>query len=539
MKLKYIDVNRVLSFPVGQQYDHNALTIKFINIKYEGDLYILINSDWYNNLIPLENDSLVIAQPLTNGFGQASGQLYAKNKETNQYAELSRIFYMNIAESLNNVGEQEYPLDPNLKDFYDRLDDKITEANEAVEKAEQATQDCIEATNNIDVTIEDQRGYFQGVLVDGDEYSGKASNSGIKLHKVVGKTVQDGEPSPDNEVPIQNVNITKINAGTNQLFDASKLSTTSKGGATVTNNGDGSFTVSGSGNLTDEFANMQYSINSDDFKKLFKVGNVYLKGGINKGICFEVKYIKSDGNLYQRNNQTINLTNEIYNAITSVIIIFYGNSGSAIPNETIKPMLYQDGDGAWEPFKHASVETSITLSEGDTYENGQITRLRKQITFDGSSDEGWSMIPTQTSSVYRFANKVSDSASLWVSKTKQCCNRLPVGNTFNNPTSDCFSIDGQRKVTIYIDSLKNATLEEFKTWLSTHNLVVEYELATPTIETLKVPTVPSYYPNTNVWADNIVPTEMQWKILADSDRSLEVEAQEKRIAALEKQLIGG
>lgn len=135
-----------------------------------------------------------------------------------------------------------------------------------------------------------------------------------------------------------------------QLFDASKLPTKTQGGATVTNNGDGSFTISGSGNLTDDFGGVNYSINSDDFKKLFKVGNVYLKGAINKGIYFEVAYIKSDGNLYQRNDQTINLTNEIYNAITSVKIGFYGNSGSAIPNETIKPMLYQDGDGTWEPY---------------------------------------------------------------------------------------------------------------------------------------------------------------------------------------------
>src|SRR5699024_8490813 len=44
-----------------------------------------------------------------------------------------------------------------------------------------------------------------------------------------------------------------------QLFDASLIPTTSKGGATVTNNGDGSFTISGEGQLTEIF-NIYYEV---------------------------------------------------------------------------------------------------------------------------------------------------------------------------------------------------------------------------------------------------------------------------------------
>ena len=345
---------------------------------------------------------------------------------------------------------------------------------------------------------------INGNTVTGSTFSGETSDCGVQILEVQGKTVQNGTPSPDSPVEIENVEISKIISHGRQLFDSSKLATKSQGGATVTNNGDGSFTVSGSGNLTDNFANMQYSINSYDFKKLFKVGNVYLKGAINKGIYFEVVYIKSGGNLYQRNDITINLTNEIYNAITSVSIIFYGNSGNAIPNETIKPMLYQEGDGTWEPYQGATVETSLTLAEGDTYENGQITRTRKQVVFDGSSDEAWTINSTNEKT-YRFNNLLSDSlGDLWLDKTGQACNRLPVGNTWSEIKGDCFSIDNSKNLTVYIDELKNSTLEEFKTWLSTHNLVVEYELETPTTEELKIPTVPSYYPYTDVSTDSEV-----------------------------------
>lgn len=56
-------------------------------------------------------------------------------------------------------------------------------------------------------------------------------------------------PNPDYPMEIKNVEISKIIPHGRQLFDASKLPTKSKGGVTITNNNDGSFTVSGSGNL--------------------------------------------------------------------------------------------------------------------------------------------------------------------------------------------------------------------------------------------------------------------------------------------------
>lgn len=53
-----------------------------------------------------------------------------------------------------------------------------------------------------------------------------------------------------------------------QLFDASKIATKSAGGATVTNNGDGSFTISGSGNLTGGFVS-SHVLSNEEAKKTF------------------------------------------------------------------------------------------------------------------------------------------------------------------------------------------------------------------------------------------------------------------------------
>lgn len=344
-------------------------------------------------------------------------------------------------------------------------------------------------------------------------------------------------PNPDYPMEIENVEISKIISHGRQLFDASKIPTKSQGGATVTNNGDGSFTISGNGTLSEIFSAI-YVLSNEETKRLFRTGKVYMKDSINQnGFYLEAKFLSSSGNKYLRNNNYIELTEDTISDVTCIVQI-YAETGTTIPNTTIKPMLYQDGDGTWEPFKHASVETSLTLAEGDIYENGQVTRVRKQITFDGSSDESWSRSQTNEKT-YKFNSWLSDClGTLWLDKTGQVCNRLPVGNTWSEIKGDCFSIDNSKNLTVYIDDMKNATVEEFKTWLQSHPLIVEYELETPTTEELKIPTIPSYFPYTDVSTDNELETDITWKVLADCDNSLKQEALEKRIEALEQNALG-
>ena len=348
-----------------------------------------------------------------------------------------------------------------------------------------------------------------------------------------------GKPAPNPYYPmeIENVEISKIISHGRQLFDSSKLATKSQGGATVTNNGDGSFTVSGSGNLTRDFS-LSYVLTKEDIKYLFRPGRIYIKDAIRKAIYFEIVIHSSLGNIQLRNGDEYSFEKDFLDGAIDGRILFYGFEGSLIPNETCKPMVYQEGDGTWEPFKHASVETSLTLAEGDIYQNGTIIRARKQVVFDGSSDESWIRSAIQDQSRYRFLISIPDSASLWLNKTEQFCNRFPVGDTWSSGIKDdCFSVDGNKKISIYIDSLKNSSLEDFKSWLQEHHLEVEYKLATPTTEEFKVPTIPSYYPFTNVSTDNDLETEIQYEILANSDNSLYQEELEKRIEALEHAML--
>ncbi len=202
--------------------------------------------------------------------------------------------------------------------------------------------------------------------------------------RIFGKSEQNGVPSPDDPIPIVNIGENgeiKIFVHSTQLFDASKLPTKSAGGATVTNNGDGSFTISGSGTLTNRIQ-ISYRIEHEDFVKLFHAGNVKVTWAMNEGFYFEIQVLSSSvGNLYIRHGTTADITKQIEAPDSYCAVMLIGNSGVNIPNITIKPMIYQDGDGTWEPYKplqSLSLQTpnglpGIPISSGGNYTdaNGQ------------------------------------------------------------------------------------------------------------------------------------------------------------------------
>ena len=494
---------------------------------------------------------------------------------------------------------------------------------------------------------------INGVTQTGSTFSGETSDCGVQILEVQGKTVQQ-------------------TTNGYQLFDASKLPTKSQGGATVTNNNDGSFTVSGSGNLTSRIE-ARYSLTQEEAKKIIKVGRIYLNGAINSGIYFEVQIMSSVQKLYIRNGKSKNITQEVYDSITQVVFLFFGEKGSSIPNETIKPMLYQDGDGTWEPFtggkpapnldypmpiknveidkvfsssgnmlnlnwnwehnnvdytitddktikatvtnkyhypmlRHvfsdnelefikgkyitllydeeesskrmsifqvyyrntdglkyvnalnskqfipknitrfgvqlvivnsdnlddievgdyaiftapriivgdtedtswrpygfSAIETSLTLAQDDVYQNNLITRARKQVVFDGSSDEGWSL---QSINEYGIANfQLSLTSFLRKVDSDVLSNRFKRQTSLiANTTEEGIYLNNTNQLFIRIDKNRLSTQDVagFKTWLSTHNLVVEYELATPITEEFKVPTIPSYEPYTEISTNSVV-----------------------------------
>lgn len=173
----------------------------------------------------------------------------------------------------------------------------------------------------------------------GISYGGSASNNGIDVAEIDGAYSQET---------------------TNgfQLFDASKLPTKSQGGATVTNNGDESFTISGSGNLTSVFSSFYRA--TEIYDKL-KVGKIYGKVEVDTFPRVLIGIFDKTGDFYNKKYMTLtknitsfDITQDELNKIKSGELEFrgyiLGEVNQPIKQGTIKPMLYQDGDGTFEPY---------------------------------------------------------------------------------------------------------------------------------------------------------------------------------------------
>lgn len=173
------------------------------------------------------------------------------------------------------------------------------------------------------------------VKVESDDYSGNTYDSGADLLKIDGAYGQESTNGY-------------------QLFNASRLPTVTRVGVTVTNNGDGSFTFSGSGNLSENFG-YSYRHTHTETLKMLKAGKITLNQNGDTVPYALAQLVKSSGTAtwfqLHRSNPTVDITQEMLNDSGCYLQMYLiGESGSAIKPGTIKPMLYQDGDGTWESF---------------------------------------------------------------------------------------------------------------------------------------------------------------------------------------------
>ena len=164
-----------------------------------------------------------------------------------------------------------------------------------------------------------------------------------------------------------------------QLFDASKLPTKSQGGATVTNNGDGSFTISGSGNLTSDFSQF-YQYTHEETLKMLKVGKITLNQNGDDTYPYALAQLVKVGGTgiwfqLNKNIQSTNITQEMLQDGGCALRIFvYGANGSTIKTGTIKPMLYQEKN----LFDYTKIPYKAV---GDTSGGNSVTLFNNQ---DGS-----------------------------------------------------------------------------------------------------------------------------------------------------------
>lgn len=192
--------------------------------------------------------------------------------------------------------------------------------------------------DEIDDSEDIKKALLQGTFATdlSEEYKGVASDYGAEILKIEGKSEQ-------------------VTTNGYQLFDASKLQTKTQGGATVTNNGDGSFTVSGSGSLNDN-CRLHKSISNIKASDYFKVGKLTFNAD---GITYPRVFFQlwEDGveNLFNidlngKTSGSVEITQDMLNRGNKIEFGIVGSTNQPIKAGTIRPMLYQEGDGTWEPF---------------------------------------------------------------------------------------------------------------------------------------------------------------------------------------------
>ena len=276
-----------------------------------------------------------------------------------------------------------------------------------------------------------------------DTFSGVMVTYGSTVPPYEVYTAGTGEPSPDTPIPI--VSVGEYNEETEKyeigigvtgknLVDASRISGKTSQGATVTNNGDGTFAISGSGNLLSDFWSV-YTIYHDEILKILHVGKIKVSGitATRPNFIFQFRNQKKIFVELIPSNVEGEITQKMLDDENSYIVIgFYGMSGLQIVSGTVRPIVQQVGDGTWEPFKQQLSTLQIpnplrgipvdsggnyTDSDGQQWicdyidrERGKYVQCVQEIVFDGSNDESWAKNNPQENddyTYYIFLNKIA------------------------------------------------------------------------------------------------------------------------------------
>ena len=360
-----------------------------------------------------------------------------------------------------------------------------------------------------------------------------------------------------------------------QLFDASLIPTTSIGGATVTNNGDGSFTISGEGQLTKHFT-ISCEVAKADLTLKPGALSISREGII--GSCIPSLYFKgldSDGDsVFEisnkiKSNTTLDITEEMIGRIEEYRFGFYGEINAVITPATFFPMVYQDGDGTYEPYTGGkpspspeypqeiqtisdfTVEVKNSMGEVATpqtlnvtipvqgfygipvfadgnytdaggqqwicdefdFTNKKFIKRTGRIEFNGASEEKW-LLSLSTAVMTRFYITILGAST---KIGHECwCNRAEFGS---GTAGKCFTTLGG----FYVDvDASIRTVESWKQYLSTHPLDVIYELETPVeynltneqVEQFKK--LKSYYGTTYIDNGAVPVCNMTAEIIADT-----------------------
>lgn len=282
------------------------------------------------------------------------------------------------------------------------------------------------------------------------------------------------------------------------LFAANKIQTKTDGGATVTNNADGSFTITGSGVLTKSYS-QGVTLTRAETLSLFKP-DVYTFSGIKTNPYCLVKLVDGSKilvelNLLHQNSAQRPFTRDMLDNENVVAVLqFFGQSGSTIIPGTVKPMLSADSTAqTWEPY-YEPQSVTIPLAEplhgiGDVrdrivYKDGVwgVERQFKKFVFNGS--EKWELnLKPNNKMRYKLRDATIMPFDINVNACVMCDAYISRTAVETHAGKQGIAVDDVPNILIYDESVSDEnTIDRFKAQLQTNPINAIFQSKSPVWE---------------------------------------------------------
>lgn len=301
-------------------------------------------------------------------------------------------------------------------------------------------------------------------------------------------TGQKPSPSPDYKQDV--IAIDKFNGAIRrnyQIFDKSKIENKTVGGINVSVENDG---IHLNGTTTTTSTSFRYELSgNEEIKKLFRVGNLNIKNNLSptsQTVILTIYLYNNSVSLGQaQQGSPFLITEDILNKLNRVSFFFFITASQTI-NCVINPMVYQEGDGTFQPFDSEPQNILYTptkkmystldgsISDFVDVQNGkEVYNMSGVVVLDGSRDEVWD--------VYAFKK----GFSLYVPNfkggnlLKGWCDKFNVKTSLDETTGIGMGLNNNYLYAMYVNDIAT-TVEEWRAWLSQNPIAVVYPLATPT-----------------------------------------------------------
>lgn len=235
------------------------------------------------------------------------------------------------------------------------------------------------------------------------------------------------------------------------------------------------------------------NIATESSMMLYVMGYGTTKGSMEKQIK-QVNYPSVTTGKYTCKMEKVLITEDMVDKFITIRYLGLSKPSTFEATYSNAQLEFSETTTNYEPYKESSVQYDLGdnfLAEQDYIENGILNKNVGKIILDGSDDENWTENSNRDSDLTKFfmitiSNQSTNYGNGIVPNVK--CNYFSCDeNMWVIQDNQGLSIQSNNGVLmVRINKSIVSTLNEFKTWLSTHNLEIYYEIKTPTQEQLEI-----------------------------------------------------